>query len=66
MSVMILKVDDSMVEKVKKSLEEFPKDKVEVVQKSAFGILKNRVKDPVAWQKKIREEAQREIYKEKQ
>ncbi len=30
----------------------------------AFGILKNRVKDPVEWQRELREENDRDIYSE--
>ncbi len=32
-------------------------------KKTAFGILKNRIKNPVEWQKKIREDNDRDIYK---
>jgi len=30
----------------------------------AFGILKGRIKNPVQWQKEIREESERDVYKD--
>jgi len=38
--------------------------KIFKANQEAFGILKNRIKDPVAWQSKIREENDRDIYKD--
>jgi len=44
------------------------KSDVEIIQsprtinEKAFGILKGRIKDPVAWQREIRRESDRDIY----
>jgi len=63
MSVVMVEVDELYKEKFLKTIDTFPKDKVRLVKDKAFGILKGKGIDPVAWQKAIREENSRDVYR---
>jgi hypothetical protein len=43
------------------NIERITVDSQRGVNHQAFGILKNRIKDPVAWQENLREENEREL-----
>jgi len=55
-------------------LKSLPKNLIDIQEKSkvqnfstpkeAFGILKGRIKDPAEWQRDIREESDRDIYRD--
>jgi len=67
---LIIKADHIYIDKIISMLKEFPLENIELIKDnaqnskhdSAFGILNNKIKDPVKWQQELREANEREIY----
>ena len=70
MQTLTIKVNNDYLEKIINLLKEIPKNKVQITQNTVekksnvFGILKNRIDDPVKWQLSLRAENDRDIYNE--
>jgi len=75
MQKIIININPSIYEHIMFFLQNLPKNLIDIQaqsqmpmrskpSKKAFGILKNKIKDPVAWQREIREESDRDIYKD--
>ncbi len=70
MQTLTIKVDDDYLEQITSLLKKIPKDKIKIIQNrakkepNAFGLLKNRIDDPVKWQQTLRTENDRNIYSE--
>ena len=68
MQTLTIKIDDDYLEEIVSLLKKVPKDKIKVIQNEAekkpsvFGLLKNRINDPVKWQQTLRVENDRDIY----
>lgn len=69
-----ININQSIYEHIMFFLKNLPKNLIDIQSETkvknlstsmkAFGILKGRIKDPVQWQKDIREESDRDIYKD--
>ena len=65
-----IRANDDYINQIITLLNTFPNNKIEIIhnskkqKSSAFGILKNRIKEPVKWQQEIREESDRDVYGE--
>ncbi len=70
MQTLTIKIDDDYLEKIITLLKKVPKNKIKIVQNQSekksnvFGLLKNRIDDPVKWQQALRTENDRDIYSE--
>ena len=68
LETLVIKADDIYIQKIINLLENFPKNQIEIKHKkidkknSAFGILNGRIKEPIQWQRDIREESDSNIY----
>lgn len=73
MQQITININPSIYEHIMFFLQNLPKNLVDiqnenrtpikkVSSKKAFGILKGQINDPVAWQRGIREESDRDIY----
>jgi hypothetical protein len=73
MQQIIININPSISEHIMFFLKNLPKNLVNIesnteislsthISEKAFGILKDRVKDPVQWQREIREESDRDVY----
>ncbi len=68
---LIIKGDHIYIDQILTLIRELPVEKIERITEEtqngidaqAFGILKNRIEDPVEWQKRLREENERELYR---
>jgi len=74
MQKIIININPSIYEHIMFFLQNLPKNLIDIQPQTrtvlpskpstkAFGILKNKIKDPVAWQREIREESDRDLYK---
>ncbi len=76
MQQITININPSIYEHIMFFLQNLPKDLVDIqtqnikqrpskvsTSSKAFGILNGKIKDPVAWQRAIREESDRDIYK---
>jgi len=75
MQQVTLNINPSIYEHIMFFLKNLPKNLVDIQEQPktsiqtktstpAFGILKGKIKDPVEWQREIREESDRDIYKD--
>jgi len=73
MQQITININPSIYEHIMFFLQNLPKNMVDIEPKKtlssplkpstkAFGILKGRIKDPVAWQRELRDESDRDIY----
>ena len=73
MQQITININPSIYEHIMFFLQNLPKNLVDIEEpkkvsplaqpsKKAFGILKGKIKDPVSWQREIREESDRDIY----
>ncbi|CAA6813674.1 MAG: Unknown protein [uncultured Sulfurovum sp.] len=73
MQEITIKINPSVYEHIMFFLQSLPKNLIDIETQNktpiskepstkAFGLLKGRIKDPVAWQREIREESDRDIY----
>ncbi len=59
---LIIKADHIYIDQIMSIIKEFPLENIELIKdkphasskNQAFGILKNKIKDPVKWQQKLR------------
>lgn len=67
---LIIKADHIYIDQIMSMIKEFPLENIELIKDEsyvsgknpAFGILKNKIKDPVKWQEELRCESNRELY----
>jgi hypothetical protein len=66
---LIIRGEHIYIDKILTLIKELPIENIERItvdsqrgdNHKAFGIMKNRIKDPVAWQENLREENEREL-----
>ncbi len=71
MQVLTIRIDDDYLEIIIGLLKKIPKNKIKIIdndkvekKSNVFGLLKNRIDDPVKWQRTLRAENDRDIYSE--
>ena len=75
MQKIIININPSIYEHIMFFLKNLPKNLIDIQIQNrkqlppkpstkAFGILKGKIKDPIEWQREIREESDRDIYRD--